>query len=162
MFLCFSTRAFSLLFSPLPFQQSNKTPQKLKPEPDSPPPPPLSSIQIVASIPKNCCRRRDAREAGKYVCMQHIQQRKDRSGASSRRQARKERASPLSPVPTPPPSTRGTLASTTAAYRLGQRHGLQRGLHSQVVTAHTCGKGPQASLRSPFINRKFFVYKNVH
>jgi hypothetical protein len=47
------------------FSKATTTPQKLKPEPDSPPPPLLSSIQIVASIPKNCSKRRDAREAGK-------------------------------------------------------------------------------------------------
>jgi hypothetical protein len=86
--------------------KATTTPQKLKPEPDSPPPPPLSNIQIVASIPNNCSRRRDAREAGKYVCMQHIQQREDRSGASSRRQGRSEH--PLSP-PFPPPLHPGDL-----------------------------------------------------
>jgi hypothetical protein len=94
--------------------------------------------------------------------MQHIQQREDRSVASSRRQGRSEH--PLSlPHPHPPRSTRGTLACTTAAYRLGQRHGLQRGLHSQVVTSHTCGKGPRASLFGlVLLTGNFCVQKSVH
>jgi hypothetical protein len=99
-----------------------------------------------------------AKQASRSVCNTYNSGRIGAELLLAGRQGRSEH--PLSPPsPRPPPSTRGTLASTTAAYRLGQRHGLQRGLHSQVVTAHTCGKGPQASLRSPFINRKFFVYK---